>query len=66
MEMAYLTPPFGYNLFYMKGIVPPEITIGDIYRSVIPFVALQGAALAIVMIFSQIALFLPHLIFPSA
>lgn len=65
-QMAYLTPPFGYNLFIMKGlvhIVVPEarITITDIYRSVIPFVGIQGACLALVMGFPQIALWLPKL-----
>ncbi len=63
MQMAYLTPPFGYNLFYMKGVVPPSITMLDIYRSVIPFVMLQGMGLAVVMIFPQIVLWLPNLIF---
>jgi len=63
MEMAYLTPPFGYNLFYMKGIVPPEINIGDIYRSVIPFVALQAVALGIAMVFPKLVTFLPDLLF---
>ena len=59
MEMGFLTPPFGFNLFYMKAIVPKEITMGDIYRSVIPFVGLQALSLAIVMVFPQIALWLP-------
>ena len=66
MQMAYLTPPFGYNLFYMKGITPiaaPGTTMGDIYRSVWPFVIVQGIALALVMLFPQLALWLPNLIF---
>jgi len=63
MQMAYLTPPFGYNLFYMKGVVPPSISMADIYRSVIPFVILQGMGLAIVIIFPQIVLWLPNLLF---
>ena len=63
MQMAYLTPPYGFNLFYMRAVVPPEITMADIYRSVIPFVALQLVGLAIIMIFPQIALFVPNLIF---
>jgi len=63
MQMAYLTPPYGFNLFYMRGVAPPEITMGDIYRSVIPFVALQALGLAMIMIFPQIVLFLPNLIF---
>jgi TRAP-type mannitol/chloroaromatic compound transport system permease large subunit len=61
-EMAYLTPPFGYTLFIMRGIVPKEITMGDIYRSVIPFVIIQGVCLALVFAFPQIALWLPNLI----
>jgi len=63
MQMAYLTPPFGYCLFLMKGVAPPDIGMGDIYRSVIPFVAIQGLGLAIIMIFPQIVLWLPNLIF---
>ena len=61
MEMGYLTPPFGFNLFYMKAIVPPGITMGDIYRAVVPFVILQGIGLIIVVIFPEIALWLPKL-----
>jgi len=63
MQMAYLTPPFGYCLFLMKGVCPPDISMGDIYRSVIPFVIIQGIGLVIIMIFPQIVLWLPHLIF---
>ena len=63
MEMAYLTPPFGINLFYMKGLVPPGITMGDIYRSVVPFVLLQLLGLVIVAAVPPIATFLPNLLF---
>jgi tripartite ATP-independent transporter DctM subunit len=63
MEIGYMTPPFGFNLFYLKGIVPPSITMGDIYRSVIPFVIVESTGLAIVMIFPKIATWLPHVIF---
>ncbi len=59
MEMAFITPPFGFNLFYMKGVVPEGISMGDIYRSIVPFVVLQAIGLALVMIFPQIALWLP-------
>lgn len=62
MQMAYLTPPFGFVLFYMKGVVPPEISMGDIYRSVGPFVILQAVGLILVMVYPQIALWLPSLI----
>ena len=63
MEMAYLTPPFGFNLFYMKAIVPKGITMGDIYRSIIPFVLLQLTGLIIVAIFPKIATVIPDLFF---
>lgn len=59
-EMAYITPPFGFNLFYMKAIAPPSITMGDVYRSITPFVALQGACLALVMFAPQLILWLPN------
>jgi tripartite ATP-independent transporter DctM subunit len=58
MEMAYITPPFGFNLFYMKGVVPKGISMGDIYRSVWPYVGLQALCLILVIIFPQIALWL--------
>jgi len=61
MEMGYLTPPFGFNLFYMKAIVPKGITMVDIYRSIIPYVLLQALGLAIVMIFPKIALWIPSM-----
>jgi tripartite ATP-independent transporter DctM subunit len=62
MEMAFLTPPFGFNLFYIKGVAPKEVTMLDIYRSVFPFVMLQALALAIVMVFPQSVLWLPQLL----
>jgi len=63
LEIGYLTPPFGFNLFYMRAIVPPEINMEDIYMSVIPFVGLQILGLAVVLIFPQIVLWLPNLAF---
>jgi len=62
-QMALMTPPFGFNIFIMKGIAPKEISLGDIYRSVWPFVALQGLCLVIVMLYPEIALWLPSKIF---
>lgn len=61
MEMAYITPPFGFNLFIMKAIVPPQIKMMDIYRSVYPFVILQAICLLLVMMFPQLATWLPEL-----
>lgn len=63
MEIGYMTPPFGFNLFYLKGIVPPGITMADIYRSVIPYTIVESTGLALVMIFPQIAVWLPHKMF---
>ena len=61
LEMAYLTPPFGYNLFYLKSVVPEDVSMGDIYRSVLPFVLLQMVALVICMVFPEVILWLPSL-----
>ena len=63
MQSAYLTPPFGYNLFYMRSVAPKEVTIVDIYWSALPFVMLQILGLALVFLFPQIALWLPSLLF---
>ncbi len=58
-----MTPPFGYNLFLMKAMAPRSITIIDIYRSVVPFVLVMILALAIIMLFPQLALWLPNYIY---
>ncbi|HEX6142905.1 MAG TPA: TRAP transporter large permease subunit [Geminicoccaceae bacterium] len=60
-QIAYMTPPFGYNLFLMRAMAPPEVTLGDIYRSIIPFVAVMIFGLVLVMAFPGIALWLPSL-----
>ncbi len=62
MEIGYMTPPFGFNLFYLKGIVPPSITMGDIYRSVIPYTLVELTGMVIIMILPQIAIWLPNLL----
>jgi len=62
-QIAYMTPPFGYNLFLMRAMAPPEITIRDIYRSIIPFVFVMALALATVMTFPEIALWLPDQVY---
>lgn len=63
-QIAYLTPPFGYNLFLMRAFAPPEITMGDIYSSVWPFVLVMVLGLALIMIFPELALWLPNLVYP--
>ena len=65
MQISYLSPPFGPAAFYLKGVAPPEITLQDIYNSLWPFMALQILALAIVMMFPQLALWLPSLAYPN-
>ena len=62
-QIAYMTPPFGYNLFLMKAMAPKEITLVDIYSSIIPFVALMVLGLGIIMAFPQTALYLPDMYF---
>jgi len=62
-QIAYMTPPFGYNLFLMRAMAPPEITLSDIYRSIGPFVLVMLVALALVMVFPQIALWLPNYVY---
>lgn len=63
MQVAYLTPPFGWALIMMKGVVPPGVTTQDIWRSVPPFVLIQLLVLILVMIFPQIATWLPNMAF---
>jgi tripartite ATP-independent transporter DctM subunit len=58
-QIAYMTPPFGYNLFLMRAMAPPEISLSDIYRSITPFVIVMVLGLALVTIFPEIALWLP-------
>lgn len=58
-QIAYITPPFGYNLFLMRALAPPEITLADIYRSIWPFVLIMIVTIGLVMLFPQLALWLP-------
>lgn len=61
MEVGFLTPPFGFNLFYLKATVPPSITMPDIYRAIAPFVFLLILGIAVIMLFPQLALWLPSM-----
>ena len=60
LQSAFLTPPFGFALFYMKGTVPPSVTMVHIYRGIVPFVVLQVLTVAICMIWPEIILWLPR------
>jgi TRAP-type mannitol/chloroaromatic compound transport system permease large subunit len=62
-QIAYMTPPFGYNLFLMRAMAPKEVTLIDIYRSIIPFVIIMLVGLAVVIAFPQIALWLPNQVY---
>jgi tripartite ATP-independent transporter DctM subunit len=62
-QIAYMTPPFGYNLFLMRAMAPPEVTLRDIYSSILPFVLVMLGALTLIMVFPQIALWLPGLVY---
>ena len=62
-QIAYMTPPFGYNLFLMRAMAPKEISLTDIYRSIIPFVLVMVLALVLIMIYPDIALWLPRYVY---
>lgn len=59
MQMAFLSPPFGYSLFYLKSVAPPQISMAMIFRSAMPFIGLQAIGNALCIIFPQIILYLP-------
>jgi tripartite ATP-independent transporter DctM subunit len=61
LQTSFLTPPFGFALFYLRGIAPPEVTTGDIYRGVVPFVVVQLLVLVTIIVFPAIVDFLPSL-----
>ena len=62
LQTSFLTPPFGWALFFLRGVAPPEVTTGDIYRGVTPFVAMQLIALVLCFLFPSLALWLPKAI----
>ena len=61
LQASFLTPPFGFALFYLKGVAPPSVRTADIYRGVVPFIGLQLFALILLWLFPQLVLWLPHL-----
>jgi len=63
LQTSFLTPPFGYALFYFKGVAPPEYTMGDVYRGIIPFVTIQLIGLGVLMYFPEIITWLPSIFF---
>jgi tripartite ATP-independent transporter DctM subunit len=63
LQTSFLTPPFGFSLFYLKAVTPPEVSTGDIYRGIIPFVILQILGLLTVWVFPILATWLPTVVF---
>lgn len=63
LQTSFLTPPFGFSLFYLKAVTPPEVTTGNIYRGIMPFVLFQLIGLAIVVFFPKLATWLPAIVF---
>ncbi|MFQ3598559.1 MAG: TRAP transporter large permease subunit [Chloroherpetonaceae bacterium] len=59
LQTSFLTPPFGFTLFYLKGVAPPEISTGDVYRGVVPFIALQLLVVALLLFFPELASLVP-------
>lgn len=63
MQMSFLSPPFGYALFYLRGVAPDTIPMSDIFRSALPFLAIQTLGLVLCMLFPQIIIYLPRLVY---
>ena len=63
LQTSFLTPPFGFSLFYLRGVAPAEVTTGQIYRGVIPIVALQIVAIALLLTFPALATWLPSMLY---
>ncbi len=63
LQTSFLTPPFGFALFYLRGVAPPEITTLQIYKGVIPFIAIQILMLVVLAFWPQLATWLPALIY---
>jgi tripartite ATP-independent transporter DctM subunit len=65
LQTSFLTPPFGFALFYLRGVAPKEITTGQIYRGVIPFIGIQLVMLCLLAIWPQLATWLPGIVYGS-
>ena len=60
IQVAYLTPPFGFVLFWIKSILPKNVHMGTVYKAVLPFIAIQLVALILLIVFPELALWLPN------
>ena len=63
LQTSFLTPPFGFALFYLRGVAPPSVTTMDIYRGIIPFVIIQIIGLGVIATFPGLATWLPNVLF---
>jgi TRAP-type mannitol/chloroaromatic compound transport system permease large subunit len=63
LQTSFLTPPFGFSLFYLRGVAPPTVSTGQIYKGVVPFVALQVVAIGVLLAFPELATWLPTVVF---
>jgi TRAP-type mannitol/chloroaromatic compound transport system permease large subunit len=63
LQTSFLTPPFGYSLFYFKGACPPEYTIGDVYKGIIPFICLQIIGVIMICVWPEFITYLPSVFF---
>jgi len=62
LQTSFLTPPFGFSLFYLKGVAPPEVTTGDVYRGIIPYIVIQVIALIAIILFPELVTWLPKVL----
>jgi tripartite ATP-independent transporter DctM subunit len=65
LQTSFLTPPFGFALFYLRGVAPPEVTTGQIYRGVVPYIGIQVTMLLILALFPALATWLPGLVYAN-
>ena len=63
LQTSFLTPPFGFSLFYLRGVAPAEVTTGDIYRGVIPFILIQLLMLGMLAFWPELATWLPDQVY---
>ena len=62
LQASFLTPPFGFSLFYLKGVAPKEVTTGHLYRGIIPFIIIQGFMLVLIILFPELVTWLPEVL----
>ena len=66
MQMAFLSPPFGYSLFYLKSVAPPQISMAMIFRAAVPFICLQGIGVGLCIVFPSIVVWLPRIVYSAS